>query len=203
MRNIKILCSDCVRSSRPCLETILGLLVDLQKLTVRLPEGEALQCLAERAMAWQDKARMMLARQELASALGQVESGGGDAVELSVAAKTVQQLEDLMVEGDLLEVSLDEKDSIRKLLEGIPSIGNMRSPEKGSLMTEIGLTGEERRAENLVDRQKPDKDTFVEEGEEVASEVSVEEVEAHLVEDEDVCDAKNPHCKYPIGNQVQ
>ena len=160
-----------------------------------------MQCLAERAMAWQDKARMMLARQELASALGQVESGGGDAVELRT--KTVQQLEDLMVEGDLLEVSLDEKDSIRKLLEGIPSIGNMRSPEKGSLMTEIGLTGEERRAENVVDRKKPDKGTFVEEGEEVASEASVEEVEAHLVEDEDVCDAKNPHCKYPIGNQVQ
>ena len=201
MRNIKILCSDCVKSRRPCLETILGLLVGLQKLTVRLPEVEALQCLAERAMAWQDKARMMLARQELASALGQVGSGGGDAVELRT--KTVQQLEDLMVEGDLLEVSLDEKDSIRKLLEGIPSIGNMRSPEKGSLMTEIGLTGEERRAENLVDRQKPDKDTFVEEGEEVVSEASVEEVEAHLVEDEDVCDAKNPHCKYPIGNQVQ
>ena len=35
------------------LETILSLLVSLQKLTVRLPEGEALQCLTERAMAWQ------------------------------------------------------------------------------------------------------------------------------------------------------
>ena len=36
---------------------------------VRLAEGEALQCLTERAMAWQDRARQMLTTPELASAL--------------------------------------------------------------------------------------------------------------------------------------
>lgn len=56
-RDLKFLCPLCLRSRRPRLETILSLLVSLQKLPVRLPEGEALQCLTERAMAWQDRAR--------------------------------------------------------------------------------------------------------------------------------------------------
>uniref|UniRef100_A0AAR2JSN8 [histone H3]-trimethyl-L-lysine(4) demethylase n=1 Tax=Pygocentrus nattereri TaxID=42514 RepID=A0AAR2JSN8_PYGNA len=54
----KFLCPLCQRSRRPRLETILSLLVSLQKLPVRLPEGEALQCLTERAMSWQDRARV-------------------------------------------------------------------------------------------------------------------------------------------------
>uniref|UniRef100_A0A8C5HVF8 [histone H3]-trimethyl-L-lysine(4) demethylase n=1 Tax=Gouania willdenowi TaxID=441366 RepID=A0A8C5HVF8_GOUWI len=49
----KFLCPLCQRSRRPRLETILSLLVSLQKLPVRLPEGEALQCLTERVMSWQ------------------------------------------------------------------------------------------------------------------------------------------------------
>nr|KAG5711307.1 hypothetical protein BaRGS_006004 [Batillaria attramentaria] len=68
-RELKFLCPLCLQSRRPRLETILSLLVSLQKLPVRLAEGEALQCLTERAMAWQDRARQMLTTPELASAL--------------------------------------------------------------------------------------------------------------------------------------
>ncbi|XP_014679880.1 PREDICTED: lysine-specific demethylase 5A-like [Priapulus caudatus] len=53
VKDLKFLCPLCLRSRRPRLETILSLLVSLQKLPVRLPEGEALQCLTERAMGWQ------------------------------------------------------------------------------------------------------------------------------------------------------
>ena len=60
LRDIKFLCPKCLRSRRPRLETILSLLVALNKLTVRLPEGEALQCLTERAMAWRDRAQKAL-----------------------------------------------------------------------------------------------------------------------------------------------
>lgn len=52
-KDSKFLCPLCLRSRRPRLETILSLLVSLQKLPVRLPEGEALQCLTERGMSWQ------------------------------------------------------------------------------------------------------------------------------------------------------
>ncbi|XP_074917533.1 lysine-specific demethylase 5C-like, partial [Chelonoidis abingdonii] len=65
----KFLCPLCQRSRRPRLETILALLVALQKLPVRLPEGEALQCLTERAITWQDRARQLLASSELAGPL--------------------------------------------------------------------------------------------------------------------------------------
>ncbi|KAG8296501.1 Lysine-specific demethylase 5A [Homalodisca vitripennis] len=53
LNETKFLCPICMRSRRPRLDTILTLLVSLQSLPVRLPEGEALQCLTERAMGWQ------------------------------------------------------------------------------------------------------------------------------------------------------
>jgi histone demethylase JARID1 len=59
-RTPKYLCPLCHRSRRPRLETILSLLVSLQKLPVRLAEGETLQFLTERAMNWQDRVRQFL-----------------------------------------------------------------------------------------------------------------------------------------------
>lgn len=61
----RFLCPRCQRSRRPRLETILALLVALQRLPVRLPEGEALQCLTERAINWQGRAREALETPEL------------------------------------------------------------------------------------------------------------------------------------------
>jgi [histone H3]-trimethyl-L-lysine4 demethylase len=68
----KYLCPSCMRSRRPRLETILSLLVSLQRLPLRLPEGEALQCLTERAMNWQDRARQALSSDDVASALARL-----------------------------------------------------------------------------------------------------------------------------------
>lgn len=65
----KWLCPSCVRSKRPRLETILPLLVSLQTLPIRLPEDEALRCLAERAMNWQERARKTLLTPNVAEAL--------------------------------------------------------------------------------------------------------------------------------------
>ncbi|KAM4637303.1 LOW QUALITY PROTEIN: lysine-specific demethylase 5C-like [Amazona ochrocephala] len=164
----KFLCPLCQRSRRPRLETILALLVALQKLPVRLPEGEALQCLTERAITWQDRARQLLATPEVAGALERlaglrhrlhgdgdgalreavrneqtkvsVENGDGLSPEkngalcseleaLSAALPRLQgpvlelgeaarrPLEELMMEGDLLEVTLDEAQSIWRLLQ--------------------------------------------------------------------------------------
>ncbi|XP_011494343.1 PREDICTED: lysine-specific demethylase lid [Ceratosolen solmsi marchali] len=71
-RVTKFLCPCCLRSRRPRLETILSLLVSLQKIPVRLPEGEALQCLTERAMNWQDRARQALSAEEVSSVLAKL-----------------------------------------------------------------------------------------------------------------------------------
>ncbi|XP_070558275.1 LOW QUALITY PROTEIN: lysine-specific demethylase 5A-like [Ptychodera flava] len=87
-RDLKFLCPLCLRSRRPRLETILSLLVSLQKLPVRLPEGEALQCLTERAMSWQDRARQALATDELASALAKLSVLSQRMVEQAAREKT-------------------------------------------------------------------------------------------------------------------
>uniref|UniRef100_A0A1A7WD43 [histone H3]-trimethyl-L-lysine(4) demethylase n=2 Tax=Iconisemion striatum TaxID=60296 RepID=A0A1A7WD43_9TELE len=68
-KDSKFLCPLCQRSRRPRLETILSLLVSLQKLPVRLPEGEALQCLTERAITWQGRAKEALETPELQQVL--------------------------------------------------------------------------------------------------------------------------------------
>ena len=85
---MKFLCPLCMRSRRPRLETILSLLVSLQKLPVRLPEGEALQCLTERAMSWQDRARQALATDELSSALAKLSVLSQRMVEQAAREKT-------------------------------------------------------------------------------------------------------------------
>uniref|UniRef100_A0A8C5NFI0 [histone H3]-trimethyl-L-lysine(4) demethylase n=1 Tax=Gouania willdenowi TaxID=441366 RepID=A0A8C5NFI0_GOUWI len=153
----KFLCPLCQRSRRPRLETILSLLVSLQKLPVRLPEGEALQCLTERVMSWQDRARQALATDELSSALAKlsvlsqrmVEQAAREKTEkiinaelqkaaanpdlqvlqtplvprsleppvLELSSQAKAQLEELMMLGDLLEVSLDETQHIWRILQ--------------------------------------------------------------------------------------
>ncbi|XP_052059486.1 lysine-specific demethylase 5A-like isoform X1 [Mytilus californianus] len=87
-KDLKFLCPLCLRSRRPRLETILSLLVSLQKLPVRLPEGEALQCLTERSMAWQDRARQALTTSELASALAKLSVLSQKIVEQAAREKT-------------------------------------------------------------------------------------------------------------------
>ncbi|XP_036596625.1 lysine-specific demethylase 5C-like isoform X2 [Trichosurus vulpecula] len=180
----KFLCPLCMRSRRPRLETILALLVALQKLPVRLPEGEALQCLTERAIGWQGRARQALASQDVAVLLARLaelrqwlqqptglppgatcaqlftpapvslresmsnetkvslenrdgntklkKSGPGGFSDLDMLLSLLPQLkgpvlelpeaaraplEELMIEGDLLEVTLDENHSIWQLLQ--------------------------------------------------------------------------------------
>lgn len=71
-KDCKFLCTNCFRTRRPRLETILSLLMSLQKLYTRVPEGEALQCLTERAMNWQDRARQLLQHSELETAVAKL-----------------------------------------------------------------------------------------------------------------------------------
>ena len=87
-REAKFLCPCCLRSRRPRLETILALLVSLQKIPVRLPEGEALQCLTERAMNWQDRARQALATDEINAVLGKLSVLSQKLVEAAAREKT-------------------------------------------------------------------------------------------------------------------
>lgn len=69
------LCPHCRRSEKPPLEKILPLLASLQRLRVRLPEGDALRYMIERTVSWQHRARHLLAPGGLASGHGRLGSG--------------------------------------------------------------------------------------------------------------------------------
>uniref|UniRef100_A0A1I8H2K0 PHD-type domain-containing protein n=1 Tax=Macrostomum lignano TaxID=282301 RepID=A0A1I8H2K0_9PLAT len=70
LRDLKYLCQACERGRRPRVETILSLLLALQRLPCPLLAGVALQCLTERAMSWQDRTHcLLLSSPELRRAL--------------------------------------------------------------------------------------------------------------------------------------
>ncbi|XP_032187813.1 lysine-specific demethylase 5D isoform X7 [Mustela erminea] len=237
----KFLCPLCMRSRRPRLETILALLVALQRLPVRLPEGEALQCLTERAIVWQGRARQVLASEDVTALLGQladlrhqlqdkprleksptypsapacephkegcgkdmpkqvpglllnvgsitnhekVASVQGSDLEvlssllpqltgpvLNLPEATRAPLEELMLEGDLLEVTLDENHSIWQLLQAAqpPDIERIRTllelekPErKGNRTRGRDLEKRKRRRQLKIDLSRKSKDLVQEE----------------------------------------
>lgn len=112
-RDVKYLCTSCCRSRRPRLETILQLLVSLQRLPIRLPEGEALQCLTERAMNWQDRARTALAREDVATALAKLSMVSQKMTEQQQAAR---EKAEKMISSEMKKVAkLKENRRLKKL----------------------------------------------------------------------------------------
>jgi len=240
LREVKFLCPNCLRSRRPRLETILSLLVSLQKLTVRLPEGEALQCLTERAMAWQDRSRTVLATPEISRALKKLsihskedgdESGGGDdnsadattdsesesslparrsrndepEVIVDISKETVHKLENLLVEGDLLEVSLDEVSHMWRVLQATPQRRSKLYPELDSLEAELIAAREEKKQEKQRKREKLETEEGREDKERRKQKKKKKEEKRRQEEElraeaEDDCSAKS--CKRPTGKQV-
>lgn len=125
--------------------------MNYEKISVKLPEGEALTVLTDRALNWQQKAEKILKTDEVATELKKLttdndspKSGGkktlDDSVEddtdetddesrptklsagkrlpeVKLSAKTLSLLEDLMLEGDMMEVTMDENLQIWKLLQ--------------------------------------------------------------------------------------
>ncbi|XP_077540973.1 lysine demethylase 5 isoform X6 [Haemaphysalis longicornis] len=125
----QFLCPACLRSRRPRLETILSLLVSLQKLPVRLPEGEALQCLTERAMSWQDRARQALATEELAAALAKLSVLSQKMVEQAAREKTEK-----IISAELLRAA--SKPELQPHLQSVAqsAFGGLRAHEKSESM---------------------------------------------------------------------
>uniref|UniRef100_A0A8C8DDV1 [histone H3]-trimethyl-L-lysine(4) demethylase n=1 Tax=Oncorhynchus tshawytscha TaxID=74940 RepID=A0A8C8DDV1_ONCTS len=125
------LCPHCRRSEKPSLDKVLPLLASLQRIQVRLPEGDALHYLVERTVSWQQRAR------QVSSSCGLPDLEESFATPPSTDGKVSQsypsfeltthdqmvfyteqrciplqdlsvELEELMVEGLLLQVSLPE-----------------------------------------------------------------------------------------------
>jgi len=186
VRDLKYLCPRCQRSRRPQLGTIYGLLLSLQQLPVRMPEGEALQLLTERAMAWQDSVHAFLSdgpadvRQGFAAyarlwsldlpeelalklAANASNSGAGQVViegpacaprrvQFRLSDEARSHMESLLVQGDLIEVSLEETKWLWQMLQmALPSVvAPSRSPEVAGKRP-VGSESEDDREEEKED----------------------------------------------------
>ncbi|CAM4747121.1 unnamed protein product [Rotaria magnacalcarata] len=128
------ICDFCIRSRRPRLQDVVKLLSNLQKLTVRLPEGEILQCLTERAIAWQEKAEAFLAspvlrelstvkqenkiiKDEHTNDPNKPQIRNFDSETFRSSNNSAEnQLENLLIEGGLLEIYVDQIKLLTKLV---------------------------------------------------------------------------------------
>jgi hypothetical protein len=97
----------CSRSRRPRLDTALSLLLALQKLPVRVDCGEALQLLAERAMAWQDAVKTFLANDEMRGVLTKLgEKTSDHSATAAAAASSAHERADRIVSAEMHRVGL-------------------------------------------------------------------------------------------------
>uniref|UniRef100_A0A8C7WQF7 [histone H3]-trimethyl-L-lysine(4) demethylase n=1 Tax=Oryzias sinensis TaxID=183150 RepID=A0A8C7WQF7_9TELE len=122
------LCPLCKRSKKPPLDKVLPLLASLQRIRVRLPEGDALRFLIERTVRWQHRVQQACtagllsvtanAWPRTATYLSQEINGGSFYTEhQSLPPQALSpDVEELMLEGFLLQVTLPETEQLYKYL---------------------------------------------------------------------------------------
>ncbi|CAJ1051738.1 lysine (K)-specific demethylase 5Ba [Xyrichtys novacula] len=123
------LCPLCQRSRKPPLDKVLPLLASLQRIRVRLPEGDALRFLIERTVRWQHRVQQACTDGvlEKVSKMGKVgwssylsQERNGSLFYTEHQCIPLQglgaALEELMVEGFLLQVTLPETEQLYRYL---------------------------------------------------------------------------------------
>uniref|UniRef100_A0A3Q1JVE1 [histone H3]-trimethyl-L-lysine(4) demethylase n=1 Tax=Anabas testudineus TaxID=64144 RepID=A0A3Q1JVE1_ANATE len=127
------LCPLCQRSRKPPLDKVLPLLASLQRIRVRLPEGDALRFLIERTVRWQHRVQQACTEGVLEKVSKMVSGRVGPRLSSHLTQEingslyyTEHQsvplhglgpeLEELMVEGFLLQVTLPETEQLYRYL---------------------------------------------------------------------------------------
>merc|ERR1719468_1370635 len=128
-------------------------------------------------------------------------------VTVNLAPGTISELEGVMMEGDMLEVSLDEVTHIWRILQATPERKEKKYPELDQLEAELVAAREEKRKEKIKKRmQLADVNTAEEREKKKLKKKKKEEARkaelAFSAEAEDDCSAVNPKCKRPTGKQV-
>lgn len=125
-------CPLCQRSRKPPLDKVLPLLASLQRIRVRLPEGDALRFLIERTVRWQHRVQQACTEgllEKVSKTLGRVahrlplrsawEVHGlpfyTEHVSIPLQALN-SELDELLVEGFLLQVTLPETEQLHRYL---------------------------------------------------------------------------------------
>uniref|UniRef100_A0A673KIJ3 [histone H3]-trimethyl-L-lysine(4) demethylase n=1 Tax=Sinocyclocheilus rhinocerous TaxID=307959 RepID=A0A673KIJ3_9TELE len=114
------LCPLCLRSTKPSLAKIQTLLASLQRIRVRLPEGDALRYMIECTVSWQRRAREVIDSYD--HSLTSQDCRGASPTQSHRTTGHKRKVEELMVEGLLLQVSVPETQQLyRLLLSGPPT----------------------------------------------------------------------------------
>uniref|UniRef100_A0A8C7QUZ4 [histone H3]-trimethyl-L-lysine(4) demethylase n=1 Tax=Oncorhynchus mykiss TaxID=8022 RepID=A0A8C7QUZ4_ONCMY len=165
------LCPHCRRSEKPSLDKVLPLLASLQRIQVRLPEGDALHYLVERTVSWQQRARQVSSScglpdlEESFSYLSILKTTHDQMVfyteQRCIPLQGHVELEELMVEGLLLQVSLPEITQLyHVLLNGLKTHHtNERTslqdddPSDCDKLKKEGVNGAEKKAKRRLERE--------------------------------------------------
>merc|ERR1719394_612226 len=125
-------------------------------------------------------------------------------VVINLTPETISELEDVMMEGDMLEVSLDEVTHIWRILQATPERKEKKYPELDQLEAELVAAREERRKEKIKKRMQMPEQTSIEEREKKKLKKKKKEearkAEQLAADSDDDCSA--PKCKRPTGKQV-
>ena len=137
------ICDLCSRGRRPKVDTILTLLCSLQKLPVRILEGDLLQCLAERAINWQNRAREALkSHTDLAEAQNRVLKLQSDPTLSLSQTQQTNHLSDSSLNRSTEEMAVEEA-TAQALLQlqrsqPIVSQSEMHSPNASNVGSNMG-----------------------------------------------------------------
>uniref|UniRef100_A0A673BA57 [histone H3]-trimethyl-L-lysine(4) demethylase n=1 Tax=Sphaeramia orbicularis TaxID=375764 RepID=A0A673BA57_9TELE len=112
------LCPLCQCSRKPPLDKVLPLLASLQRIRVRLPEGDALRFLIERTVRWQHRVQQACTEGVLEKVSKMV---SGNIMFANNSGPPyfndiTQMLDELLVEGFLLQVTLPETEQLYRYL---------------------------------------------------------------------------------------
>lgn len=111
------LCPCCLRSKRPNLQSILSLALNLEKISVRIPEGEILQALIERVMSWINRVKSFMVHKDVERVRSQLR-GNTNMSKIPILPDNYSIVEDLFYEGLLIEVHLtQDMDDICNMME--------------------------------------------------------------------------------------
>uniref|UniRef100_A0A8C2ESJ5 [histone H3]-trimethyl-L-lysine(4) demethylase n=1 Tax=Cyprinus carpio TaxID=7962 RepID=A0A8C2ESJ5_CYPCA len=157
------LCPLCLRSTKPSLDKIQTLLSSLQRIRVRLPEGDALRYMIERAGSWQRRAREVIDSYDHSLTSQDCRRASPTLSHRTTGCIYVpglsSELEELMVEGLLLQVSLPETQQLYRLLLSV-LISCLRSKFITSLCLPLcpqqrdAITSAEKKAKRRMNREE-------------------------------------------------
>ncbi|KAJ7402600.1 Lysine-specific demethylase 5C [Pitangus sulphuratus] len=196
------LCPHCHRSQKPPLEKILPLLASLQRIRVRLPEGDALRYMIERTVNWQHRAQQMLYSGNLKRIQDKVGSGLLHSRWQPSAGQLPETNKNECCRGKKDGMSYMERKLKRRFEretfcgEKRARVKKMRTPKKKKLKLshpkDLCSNKLERERERLLELQRSSESHLV------PSDMSSEQEDS---EDEDaICPALN--CLQPEGEEV-